>query len=172
MLDKSVELGGERGRLADTNMAGENAPELAREFGALRDLAPGCAKPVAHIAVRWAAEDRITAGAAVRLGRELLGRLDYTGVPYLMALHRTQEPGQPADLHLHIVASRIRFDGSVVSTHDNYRRGSRACRELEREHGLVRADAPERAQAAAGAAGQGRAAPGGAASASRRPSWC
>src|SRR5690606_13705764 len=38
--------------------------------------------------------------------------------------------------HIHLLASRIRYDGSVVSDSNNYQRSERICRELELKYDL------------------------------------
>jgi hypothetical protein len=54
------------------------------------------------------------------------------------------EATRHADDHVHITMSRVKWDGSLVSAHDDYRRSMQAVRGLEAEHGLIRA--PDRAR--------------------------
>lgn len=106
---------------------GRSAAEITRAFGALRRKRPGLGRAVSHIVVSFRPDaPRVPDGIAVQVAESLMNRLMYEG--FFCVRH---------DNHLHIVASRIRFDGSVVPDAHDYRRAEEAVRDLEREHGIA-----------------------------------
>ena len=74
------------------------------------------------------------------LARQHLERLGYTNTPYLVVRH--PEPDQ----HVHVVASRVRYDGSRVEDGCERVRSRAIVRALEREHGLVRTQVRQHAR--------------------------
>ena len=115
------------------NMTGRDAEELTREFELVAAGNPRVRHTVAHIVLRTAPADRLLADREwAELARQHLERLGYTNTPYLVVRH--PEPDQ----HVHVVASRVRFDGSRVRDNHEHRRSRAVVRALEREHGLER----------------------------------
>ena len=139
-------LGKEKSTIIDTNMGGETPRQLAAEFAAARRLRPKLKRACGHIIIsiphRSAdhsrgeyhehLEDEQYAAIAHRWlkGMEFLGE-GLSCSQYLIARHH-----DTMHEHIHIIASRIRMDGSVVSDSWDYRRSEVVVRQLEKEFGL------------------------------------
>ena len=138
VLDRDPDLRHAGAAAIATNMAGRDAAELAREFELVAAGNARVRHTVAHIVLRPAPTDRpLSDREWGRIAREHLERLGYTDTPYLVVKH--PEPDQ----HVHVVASRVRFDGGRVRDNHEHTRSRAVVRALEREHGLARTE-PQR----------------------------
>ena len=99
------------------NLLMSDSPEdLAREFGVVRDLRPDVEKPVHHVALSFALEDRrLEPDELEAIGRRYMEAIGYGESQYVMVEHRDRQ-----HQHLHIVANRIQHDGTLV----RYRTGT------------------------------------------------
>lgn len=132
VLDRDPDLRHQGARVIDTTMAGRTPEEFRRELELARAGNWRVQRPVAHIIVRTAPGDRQLSDTDWRdMSRQYLERMGYTATPYLVVKH-----DQP-DQHVHIVASRVRWDGSHVKDAFEHQRSRTQVRLLEREHGLV-----------------------------------
>jgi relaxase-like protein len=113
------------------DMLGRSPRALAREFGVVRQLRPGREEVVFHLALRPAPGETLTHEQWRAVAGRVLAHLGYTGSPHVLYLHR-----DAAEEHLHVVSSIIRYDGSVVSTSNDYFRVMEVLREVERDYGL------------------------------------
>jgi len=127
----------DRAQLVDTNLAGHAPRELAV---ALRDLAAAnarCDRPALHVIMRLAPEEARTPRdwrAMIGDWREGMGMAD---TPYLAISHG---PG-----HVHLVVSRVQFDGRVWNPHQSHRRSRELADRLEERYHLERVrDHPRR----------------------------
>ena len=84
-------------------------------------------KPVLHIAISPAPEDRLTDGQLEELAARYMEMMGYGGQPYIAFKH-----GDSHNTHIHIVSVCIDGEGSKISDRYEYRRSMAACRELER----------------------------------------
>lgn len=123
----------EGGRIIDKNMAGENPRELAAEFGAIRSLRPTLGKAVLHVSLSAAPGETITDEQWREIGKRYMDGMGLDKNQFVMTRHADTEHD-----HIHIVANRIRFDGSVTSDSHDYKRQEVIMREIEREYGLQR----------------------------------
>jgi hypothetical protein len=139
-------LGKEKSTIIDTNMGGETPRQLAAEFAAARRHRPNLKRACGHIIIsiphRSAdhlkgeyhehLEDEQYVALAHRwlIGMEFLGE-GLSCSQYLIARHH-----DTLHEHIHIIASRIRMDGSVVSDSWDYRRSEVIVRQLEKEFSL------------------------------------
>lgn len=115
-------------RIMGGTFAGRTAREIAAEFGALHALRPRLGVYVAHEALRLPDGDpelsddtwsRIATRWAEEMGFE----------DFLIVNH--------GDGHVHIAASRIKRDGSVVSDQHDYRRSESIIRQIEKDFDLT-----------------------------------
>lgn len=112
-------------------MAGRSPRELSAEFGALRRQRPKLGIAVCHASLRLAPGDRpLSREEWAQAGKAWAEGMGFDS--YVLVSHGD---------HLHIVASRIRADGSVVSDSNDFARGERLVRGIEQELGLVRVEA-------------------------------
>jgi hypothetical protein len=139
-------LGKEKSTLIDTNMGGETPRQLAAEFAAARRQRPNLKRACGHIIMSIPhrspdhlkgeyhehLDDKEYVAIAHRwlIGMEFLGE-GLSCSQYLIARHHDTDHE-----HIHIIASRIRMDGSVVSDSWDYRRSEVIVRQLEKQFNL------------------------------------
>ena len=123
----------EKGRLLDTNMAGAGPRELAAEFGEIRKLRPNLGKAVLHVSLSAALGERLTDAQWRDIASAYLVGMGLEKNQYLVTRHTDTEHE-----HIHILANRIRFDGSVTSDSLDYKRQEVLMRKIELEYGLER----------------------------------
>lgn len=130
----------ERVAVIGGTFAGQDARALAAEFGALHRLRPGLGVHVAHMSLRFPADERaLSDGEMGAIADHWSRGMGFDG--YAIIRH---------DDHVHIAASRIRLDGSVVSDRWDWKASERLVREIEQRFGLIQVEAshllePERA---------------------------
>jgi len=127
------DLNKEKGRILDTNMGGETPRALAAEFGEIRKLRPKLKKAVLHVSLSAAPGEHLTDKQWREIGQRYLNGMGLDHNQYVITRHTDTEHE-----HIHILANRIRFDGSVTSDSRDYKRQEIIMRELEREYGLQR----------------------------------
>lgn len=123
----------EGGQVLDTNMAGENPRELAAEFGEIRKLRPNLGKAVLHVSLSAAPGEKLTDEQWREIGKRYMDGMGLEKNQFVITRHNDTEHE-----HIHILANRIRFDGSVTSDSQDYKRQEAIMRELERDYGLQR----------------------------------
>ncbi len=116
-------------------MAGRTSAELTREFEAVRQQRPDIRKPVEHVAVSFARDERqLSNRDMARLADEYLSRRghDLDRLQYVIVRHRDKE-----QQHCHILLNRVRTDRTVVPQQwREYVRNKETCRAIERDFGL------------------------------------
>ena len=123
----------EQGRVIDKNMAGESPRELAAEFGEIRKLRPNLGKAVLHVSLSAAPGEKLTDEQWSEIGKRYMDGMGLEKNQFVITRHTDTEHE-----HIHILANRIRFDGSVTSDSQDYKRQETIMRELERDYGLQR----------------------------------
>lgn len=107
--------------------AGTTAREIAAEFAVLRALRPNLNRAVVHEALRLPAGAPEPSdeqwGEIAQLWAESMGFESWIAISH-------------GDGHIHIAASRIRVDGSVVSDKHDWTLSERVVREIEQTFGL------------------------------------
>jgi hypothetical protein len=139
-------LGKEKSTLIDTNMGGRTPRQLAAEFAAARRHRPNLKRACGHIIIsiphrsadhlKGEYHEHLEDEQYVALAHRWLKGMEFLGEglscsQYLIARHHDTRHE-----HIHIIASRIRMDGSVVSDSWDYRRSEVIVRQLEKEFGL------------------------------------
>jgi len=130
----------------DSNMGGKNPTQLAKEFGAARRLRPNLKRACGHIVLSIPHRDgnnpkgeyheHLTDDEYTDIAHRWLKEMKFLGdglhnSQYAIARHHDTDHE-----HIHIIASRIRMDGTVVPDSWDYRRSEVALRKLEKEFGL------------------------------------
>ena len=117
------------------NMAGRTSAELTREFEAVRQQRSDIRKPVEHVAVSFARDERpLSNDEMARLADEYLKRRghDLDRLQYVVVRHRDKE-----QQHCHILLNRVRTDRTVVPQQwREYVHNKETCRAIERGFGL------------------------------------
>lgn len=97
-------------------------------------------KPVLHIALSPAPEDKLTEEQLAELAEKYMGKMGYGNQPYIIYRH-----GDTHNTHIHIVSVCVDEEGKKISDAYEWRRSMTACRELEQDFGLRNsADTEER----------------------------
>lgn len=115
----------------------DNAKAIAAE---LRDVAaenPRVRRPVFHASLSLPPGERLNDEQWAEAGRVFMDQMGFTSpeggeeAPWAMVRHDGDQ-GQ----HAHLIASRVRFDGTLVSDSHDFRRSHAAVRAVEAELGL------------------------------------
>jgi hypothetical protein len=116
------------------NLSGRTPRELAAEFGELRRMRPGVARPVWHCSLSLPAGERLTDAAWQDVAEGLLRKVGMNPDrhPHLLVRHMDTEHE-----HVHLVASRISVGGELWHGKWEAHQVMQATGELEREHGLT-----------------------------------
>jgi hypothetical protein len=125
------DLGKEQGRVIDTNMNGSDPRELAAEFGEIRKLRPALGRAVLHVSLSAAPGEHFTDEQWCAISQRYLHGMGLGHNQYVVTRHNDTEHE-----HIHLLANRIRLDGSVTSDSNDYRRQEVLMREIERDLGL------------------------------------
>lgn len=121
----------EQSRVLDTNMAGQNPKELAKEFGEIRKLRPKLGKAVLHVSLSADVGEKLTDEQWREIGLRYLRGMGFKDNQFIITRHTDTDHE-----HVHILANRITYQGQVVSDGHDYKRQETIMREIEREYGL------------------------------------
>jgi hypothetical protein len=126
--------------LLETNMLGETHEQMSREIAAIRRYRPQLEKAILHATFSLPyrenedgtiSHEELDDERFVELVNKWRDAMEATNTLYFIARHTDTEHN-----HVHLVASRIRKDGSVVDDSWDYRRSEVVVRQLEKEFGL------------------------------------
>lgn len=121
--------GGTRPRadIVGGTLSGRNEREIAREFGMLRQLRPSLGLHVMHVSLSKSPTDRaLTDREWSDIGSFYAQQMGFEH--FTIVSHGD---------HIHLAASRIKSDGTVVADQHNYRRSEVAVRAIEERWGLA-----------------------------------
>ncbi len=113
------------------NMEGRNPRELAAEFRFSRQLNPKVSRAVYHASLSLPHKESLDDETWHEIAQKYLQEMGFDMNQYMVVRHVDREHD-----HAHIVASRIRLDGSTVSDSWDYRRSEAVIRKLEQEYNL------------------------------------
>ena len=120
----------EEAHIIGSNMEGENARELAAEFGALRSARPELERAVHHASLRLPDDEHLTREQWEDVAQDYLKGMGFDNSPWVAVDHDNEHN------HIHIIASRIDYEGNVVSdSHERYR-SQDVVREIEDKYHL------------------------------------
>ena len=107
---------------------GATAPEIAADLGRDSRRAGVTEKPVFHASLNLSPGEYLSDHQWNRVARAYLDALGFQDCPYMVVRHTDR----PHD-HIHIVASRVSFEGKLVSDQNDYRRGMELLRQVEKD---------------------------------------
>lgn len=131
----------EQGRVLDTNKIyndGSGNVDIHRAFEDFKRWMPQSTraeKTMMHISLNPHPDDRLSEGEYAQLAHEYMEKMGFGDMPYLIVKHEDIDRH-----HIHIVALRVRLDGSCISDRNNFYRSKEVCRELEKKYGLRSAE--------------------------------
>lgn len=131
----------EHGRVLDTNKLyndGSGRIDIRRVFEDFKRWMPQATKAektMMHISLNPHPEDRLSEAQYVQIAHEYMEKMGFADMPYLVVKHEDIDRH-----HIHIVALRVRSDGSAIDSKNNYYRSKEITRELEKKYGLHTAE--------------------------------
>lgn len=121
----------QRAVLLDHNFHTYDRKSISMEVSMLRQLRPNLTRDTYHVSLNFGDGDRLNHQKLKGIAHDYLEGMQFDSNLFAIWKHNDAE-----HLHIHILASRIRFDGTVVSDSNNYQRSEALCRDLERKYGL------------------------------------
>lgn len=131
----------EKGRVLDTNKIyndGSGNIDIHRAFEDFKRWMPQhtrAEKTMMHISLNPHPDDRLSEMQYTQLAHEYMEKMGFAEMPYIIVKHEDIDRH-----HIHIVALRVRPDGSCISDKNNFYRSKEITRELERKYGLQTAE--------------------------------
>ncbi|ELS34750.1 MULTISPECIES: relaxase/mobilization nuclease domain-containing protein [Pseudanabaena] len=126
-------LGRTGAEIIDTNMDGDSPRSLANEFAISRQLRPKLNQVVCHVALSLRPEEHLSNASWQTAIAQYLKEMGFTNNQYVAVKHTDKENHE----HIHLVTSRVRMDGSVVSDSWDWTRSQDVIRKLEQDFGLA-----------------------------------
>lgn len=131
----------EKGRVLDTNKIyndGSGNIDIHRAFEDFKRWMPQhtrAEKTMMHISLNPHPDDVLSEMQYTQLAHEYMEKMGFSEMPYLIVKHEDIDRH-----HIHIVALRVRPDGSCISDKNNFYRSKEITRELEKKYGLHTAE--------------------------------
>jgi hypothetical protein len=125
---------GERARVLGHNLSGDSAREWKREFEDVAKQRKEIAKPVKKISISFKPEeaDKLNAFDKLAIAQDYLQKNGYENSPFIVTEHRdTDHP------HVHILTSRVDYDGKLVKEWQERIRARKWAQSIEKEYGLT-----------------------------------
>lgn len=127
----------EKGRLLDTNKiyndgsGSVNIHKAHEDFKRWMPTATRTEKPMVHISLNPHPDDHHSDAELTQIAREYMEKMGFGDMPFLIFKHEDIERH-----HVHIVALRVKTDGTCISDRNNFYRSKDICRELEKKYNL------------------------------------
>lgn len=131
----------EHGRVLDTNKiyndgTGKiNIHRVFEDFKRWMPQATKAEKTMMHISLNPHPDDRLSEAQYIQIAHEYMEKMGFAEMPYVIVKHEDIDRH-----HIHIVALRVRPDGSAIDSKNNYYRSKEITREIERKYGLHTAE--------------------------------
>lgn len=131
----------EKGKVLATNKIyndGSGTINIHRAFEDFKMWMPQSTKaekPMMHISLNPHPDDRLSDAEYAQLAHEYMEKMGFADMPYLIVKHEDIDRH-----HIHIVALRVRPDGTAISTKNNFYKSKEITRELEKKYGLHSAE--------------------------------
>jgi hypothetical protein len=122
----------QRAEILSTNFT--NMGSILKELAMMRALNPKLKRNTYHTSLNFAIGEKIDNQKMKNIAEEYLIRMGFDNNLHIIFRHH--DSNHP---HCHILALRNRFDGTVVSDSNNYRRSEKIIRELEKKYQLQQA---------------------------------
>ena len=119
----------------------DSAESIIHSFAMQRSMRNEITKPVGHIPISFAPEDkpRMTNDFMLQLAKEYMQEMGIGNTQYIIVRHHNTDND-----HLHIVYNRIDNDLKLISVNNDYKRNIQVCKKLKDKHGLTYGTGKER----------------------------
>ncbi len=105
--------------------------ECMRDFERTMPSQVTTTRGIVHISLNPHPDDSLTNEQLTDIGREYIERMGFGGQPWMLFKHEDIDRE-----HLHIVTTRVRGDGTLISDKNNYERSRKITDDLEQKYGL------------------------------------
>lgn len=133
----SEKINKEDGRLLATNKIyndGTGKVNINRAYQDFKRWMPSSTRterPMVHISLNPHPDDSLTDAEFTELAHEYMEKMGFGDMPYMVYKH-----SDIARHHIHIVALRVKTDGTCISDKNNFYLSKDICRELEKKYNL------------------------------------
>lgn len=127
--------------ILDRSFAGDSYKSIMKEMQMVKMLRPNLQKDFYHTSINFPPSENLSDKKMKEIGREYLDESGFTQHQFIMFRHHDAE--HP---HLHILVSRIGYDGKVMSDSNDLAKCEVILRQLEKKHGLAKAVSSKNAQ--------------------------
>ncbi len=139
-LVKSMEVAFKnRAEILQFNQCFGNQKELIQQFNEVRWLNPNLSKPVLHITLSLAPNEKLDKGTWSEIVADCAKYFGFENNQFMAVSH-----ADTSHQHLHIIANRIGFDKKTVCDSNNYKKMSAWCREMEQKYNLQQVLSPRK----------------------------
>ena len=135
VMNETCELLEAEGVLADSTES------IIRSFAMQRSMRNEITKPVGHIPISFAPEDkpRMTNEFMLQLAKEYMQDMGIGNTQYIVVRHHNTDND-----HLHIVYNRIDNDLKLISVNNDYKKNIKVCKKLKDKYDLTYGTGKER----------------------------
>jgi len=116
-----------------------NQNELIQQFNEVRQLNPKLAKPVLHVTLSFAKNDKLDQNKLTAISEACATDMGFENNQFIAVVHK-----DTCYQHLHIVVNRIGFDKKTVNDSNNYQKIANFCRKMERQYYLQQVLSPKK----------------------------
>ena len=116
-----------------------NKHELLQQFNEVRQLNSKLSKPVLHITLSLAPNEKLDKGTLSKMIEDCAKSFEFENNQFLAVTHF-----DTIHQHLHIVVNRIGFDKKTLSDSNNYKKIASYCREMEQKYNLQKVLSPRK----------------------------
>lgn len=127
--------------ILDSSFASNSQKLIMKEMQMVKMLRPNLQKHFYHTSINFPPSENLSDEKMREIGREYLEESGFTQHQFIMFRHHDAD--HP---HLHILVSRIGYDGKVMSDSNDFAKCEIILRRLEKKHGLAEVVSSKNAQ--------------------------
>lgn len=131
----------QKAELLTHNFAEYNRELVAKEIQLLQQLRPNLTRDAYHVSLNFAPGDSLSKAQLIDIAKDYMYGMEFNDNLFSLWQHHDAD-----HCHAHLLVFRTRFDGSLVSDANNYRRSEALCRQLEHKYNLQTVKASKEAQ--------------------------
>jgi len=113
------------------NAVNETPLKLALEFKSIADLRPGCEKPVFHCSLTLPRDEKLSDEKWCEIADSFLHKMGFENAPRAVIRHHDTDHD-----HIHIISSRVNFDGDLIRDSFDKWKANAVCENLEVDFSL------------------------------------
>jgi hypothetical protein len=130
----------QRATLLESNSQSMDRNQILAELAMMKQMNPRLQRNTWHTSLNFPKDDQLTDKDILNVAKEYMMRMEFDNNLYFIFRHH--DAGHD---HVHILALRNRFDGTVVSDSHNYKRSETIVRDMEKKYYLQQINSSEKA---------------------------